>query len=123
MKRHDPLPAPALDRTGREPLHRQLATALRLAIRAGDLPRGAALPSTRGFAAALGVSRNTVIAAYEELTAEGLLAARLGSATRVRGHGRPRVEPGWRAILRASQYPAGAVTFRDPDGNTISLHC
>jgi DNA-binding transcriptional MocR family regulator len=68
------------------------------------------------------VSRNTVITAYEELTAEGLLEARTGSATRVRGCGRPLVEPDWRAILRASQYPVGSLTFRDPDGNPLRFH-
>ena len=122
MKRHDPLPALILDRTAHEPLYRQLATALRLAIRTGHLPPGAALPSTRGLAEALGVSRNTVLTAYEELTAEGLLGGRAGSATRVCGQVRPPIVPDWRAILRAAQYPAGALTFRDPDGNTLSFH-
>lgn len=57
--------------------------AIRSAIRAGRLTAHSALPSTRSLAADLGVSRSTVVAAYEQLAAEGYLIARRGSATRV----------------------------------------
>lgn len=121
MKRRDPLPALAIDRAAPDPLHRQLADALRLAIRSGELSPGAALPSTRALAATLRLSRNTVITAYEELTAEGLLIGRAGSATTVcDGHAAPR--PDWRELLRRSQYPAEAFRFRDPDGNALYFH-
>ena len=56
-----PLELPiALDRAAAVPLRRQLAEHLRAAIRAGRLPAGAALPSTRDLAEQLGVSRGTV---------------------------------------------------------------
>jgi hypothetical protein len=55
LKRQNPLPGLTIDRSSPTPLHRQLADALRLAIRTGGLRGGAALPSTRGLAAALGV--------------------------------------------------------------------
>jgi GntR family transcriptional regulator/MocR family aminotransferase len=72
-----------LDRTAPEPLHRQLAHALRSAIRGGRLEGGAPLPSSRALAGQLAVSRGIVVEAYEQLVAEGYLAATPGGATRV----------------------------------------
>jgi GntR family transcriptional regulator / MocR family aminotransferase len=57
--------------------------ALRDAIRDGRLRVGDPLPSTRSLAADLGVSRATVVAAYEQLAAEGYATGEVGSATRV----------------------------------------
>ncbi|MBN9630889.1 MAG: PLP-dependent aminotransferase family protein [Actinobacteria bacterium] len=54
---------------------------LRDAVLDGRLRRGERLPATRELAARLGVSRSTVSTAYERLTAEGYLAARVGSGT------------------------------------------
>jgi len=65
------------------PRRAALEAALRTAVRAGRLASGSALPSTRSLASELGVSRSTVVAAYEQLVAEGYLAASRGSATRV----------------------------------------
>ena len=42
-------------------------------VRSGRLAPGSRLPGTRELAATLGVHRNTVIAAYRELSAEGFL--------------------------------------------------
>ena len=72
-----------LDRTGRDPLHRQLERALRGAVREGRLAPGAPLPSTRALADQLGISRGIVVEAYEQLVAEGYLASRPGGATTV----------------------------------------
>jgi GntR family transcriptional regulator/MocR family aminotransferase len=66
-----------------EPLHRQIYESIRRAILEGRLPPGARLPATRLLAAEAGVGRNTVIAAFEQLAAEGYLDARVGSGTRV----------------------------------------
>jgi GntR family transcriptional regulator/MocR family aminotransferase len=63
------------------PLYQQLYAHLQAAILAGRLPRGAKLPSTRALADELRVSRNTVLAAYEQLTAEGYLESAKGSGT------------------------------------------
>jgi GntR family transcriptional regulator/MocR family aminotransferase len=95
---------------------------LRLRIASGELPSGAALPSSRELARRLGVSRNTVITAYEELTAEGLVTGKAGSATRVAGAPPPSAAPGWREILRAAQFPSRPHAFRDPDGNPLYFH-
>lgn len=64
----------ALDGVG--PLSRQVYAALRDDILNGRLPHHDRLPSTRALAQSLGVSRTTVLAAYEALHAEGFLGAR-----------------------------------------------
>ncbi|HYF21033.1 MAG TPA: PLP-dependent aminotransferase family protein [Ramlibacter sp.] len=56
---------------------------LRQAILEGRLRPGARLPSTRQMALDHGVARGTVVAAFEQLLAEGYLQARQGSGTRV----------------------------------------
>ncbi|GAA5212850.1 MocR-like pyridoxine biosynthesis transcription factor PdxR [Streptomyces thinghirensis] len=71
-----------LDRSG-PGLRRGLTDALREAVRGGRLAPGTRLPSSRSLAADLGVARNTVAEAYADLVAEGWLAARQGSGTRV----------------------------------------
>jgi DNA-binding transcriptional MocR family regulator len=68
---------------GADPLYEQLAGALRRLIDAGDLPAGARIPSERELSAALGVSRTTVVTAYDQLRATGFLRSRRGSGTRV----------------------------------------
>ena len=58
------------------PLYEQLYTALADEIRSGQRASGTALPGRRTMAAQLGVSINTVDAAYQMLAAEGLAEAR-----------------------------------------------
>jgi GntR family transcriptional regulator/MocR family aminotransferase len=65
-----------LDRAAREPLSLQLEQALREAVRRGALRPETPLPSTRAFAAELGISRGLVVAAYAQLGAEGYLRPR-----------------------------------------------
>jgi len=66
-----------------QPLYRQLEQQLRQLMGRGVLAPGEKLPSTRGLAAELGVSRNTIATAYNQLLAEGYLEAAHGSGTRV----------------------------------------
>ncbi|HJP79345.1 MAG TPA: PLP-dependent aminotransferase family protein [Pseudonocardiaceae bacterium] len=73
----------ALQRDGRVPLHRQIEASIRDAIQSGSLPLGAVLPPSRMLAADLGVSRGVVVEAYQQLTAEGYLAGRVGGRTEV----------------------------------------
>ena len=65
------------------PLYRRVYHALKTAIRAGRLGPAARLPSTRALAQDLGVSRNTVMVAYEQLAAEGYVVSRHRSITSV----------------------------------------
>ncbi|MEW6637338.1 MAG: PLP-dependent aminotransferase family protein [Actinomycetota bacterium] len=92
-------PVVSVDRSSAVPLHRQLYENLRAAILGGRLSAGTRLPSTREFAAVLGVSRNTVTNAYVQLLAERYLEGRVGSGTYVarslpEESLRARLEPG-----------------------------
>jgi len=70
-----------LDNKG--PKHEQLARSLRQAIRSGQIQSGSKLPSTRMLSENLGLSRNTVLRAYEQLRIERLGVMREGSGTYV----------------------------------------
>ena len=60
-------------------LLRSLHQQLRAAVLDGRLTAGCAMPSTRALAQELGVSRNTVVAAYDLLVAEGYVLPRAGA--------------------------------------------
>src|SRR5215471_18269200 len=64
-------------------LSQQIYHALRRAILAGQLAPGTRLPATRVLAHELGVSRNTVLLAYDQLLAEGYTVGQTGSGTYV----------------------------------------
>jgi len=90
------------------PLHRQIETSIRDAIRAGRLARGASLPPSRALAADLGVSRGVVVEAYAQLAAEGYLDSRSGGYTQVAACG--DVVPGLagQVTAAAGRGPGGA---------------
>ena len=71
------------DRRSRVSLYHQIYEGLRSAILDGRLESGMRLPSTRAAAAELGIARNTVVAVFEQLAAEGFLRSRVGDGTRV----------------------------------------
>jgi GntR family transcriptional regulator/MocR family aminotransferase len=62
-------------------MNRQLYELIRQEILAGTISAGAKLPASRLLAKELGVSRNTVLYAYEQLLAEGYVTASTGSGT------------------------------------------
>ena len=113
-----------LQRGAPVPLHRQLYESLRLQILDGRLPARTRLPASRQLADDLAVSRNTVIAAYDALQAEGYLDAITGSGTRVaalpaspaqsRATKRARVGSGSREIRKACS--CTPVTRLRPEG-------
>lgn len=70
-----------LDR--RQGLTRQLYEALRQRVLDGRLVSGTRLPATRDLAAALSISRNSVVRAYDQLYAEGFIESRVGDGTYV----------------------------------------
>jgi GntR family transcriptional regulator/MocR family aminotransferase len=85
---------------------------LKEAILDGRLAAGERVPASRELARRLAVSRNTVLDAYQRLTAEGFLVGRVGSGTIVAAplELRPRraldrsalaPRPLWRALARA----------------------
>src|SRR5580698_7613197 len=72
-----------LERGGSEPVYRQLHNLLLQAVLQGLIAPGTKLPSSRLLAQELDVARNTVIAVYEHLAAQGCLHSRHGSGTYV----------------------------------------
>jgi GntR family transcriptional regulator/MocR family aminotransferase len=64
-----------LDEAGTGPTFLRIARAVSDDIRRGRLKAGDALPGSRTLATSLGVHRNTVLAAYRELVAEGWIAS------------------------------------------------
>ncbi|HMA40314.1 MAG TPA: GntR family transcriptional regulator [Gemmatimonadales bacterium] len=66
------------------PLYAQIASRLRIAVAAGELRPGDALPSVRRLAAQLRVNPATVVQAYRDLETEGFVEMRQGAGTFVR---------------------------------------
>ena len=78
-----------LDLDGEGPRYAQLIRSLKGAILDGRVSAGARLPASRSLARELDISRNTVLAAYEQLQAEGFLVGRVGSGSYVASVGSP----------------------------------
>jgi len=72
-----------LDHASPEPLHRQVYRGMREAILGGRLSSGAQIPSSRWLADYLGVSRTTVLGAFDQLVAEGFIVGVVGSGSYV----------------------------------------
>jgi DNA-binding GntR family transcriptional regulator len=114
------VPEIVLERASAASLRRQIYDQIAAAIRAGGLARGGRLPSSRELARWLGVSRNTALAAYEDLVAAGLVAGERGSATVV-SQGGSRSVFRLRRLLREANYPERIAVMQDPDGNAIRV--
>ena len=95
-----------LNRSDEAGLVAQLTSQLRSLIATGRLGKGRTLPSSRRLASDLGVSRNTVSYAFEQLAAEGYLEASHGRRPMVAVDGGERVTE------------AGAVASRIRPGPT-----
>lgn len=71
----------ALETRSGLPVFRQVAEAIRKDITRGRLAPGDALPGYRLLAESLGVNRNTILAAYQELLGEGWIVSRPSEGT------------------------------------------
>src|SRR5215831_15882194 len=76
-----PFASVPLEESSSVPLYYQVYQRLRAAILLGQLAPGTRLPSTRQMAADLGVSRNTLMSAFDQLIAEGYVEGRVGAGT------------------------------------------
>jgi GntR family transcriptional regulator/MocR family aminotransferase len=113
-----------LDRSPRAPtLRQQITSRLASDIRAGRLPAGCRLPSSRVMARVLSVSRGTVVDAYEALLSAGVLVASPGSGIRV-ARGAPNVPnlANLKKTAFAAHYPARICRFEDEDGTPLYLN-
>ena len=77
------VPPIVIERRASMPMQRQIYEWFRSAIAEGRLRPGGRIPSSRGLAAELGISRIPVVNAYEQLHAEGYFEAFVGVGTRV----------------------------------------
>ncbi len=73
-----------LDSRSPTPLYDQIAARIRVAVAAGDLGAGDALPSVRQMASRLRVNPATVVQAYRMLEREGFIESKRGTGTFVR---------------------------------------
>jgi len=119
-----PLDLIALSASAGVPLQKQLTDQLRELILTGAVPDGSRLPSIRTLAAELDVSRNTVIAALDQLCAEGLIESRRGAGTfvsagvRARGAGALRVDSGTPGLSARGRLMAAQPRVRTFPGST-----
>jgi GntR family transcriptional regulator / MocR family aminotransferase len=116
-------------------LHRQVYVALRDSILAGEPRKGERLLSSRALAKTLGVSRNTVLNAYDRLAEEGYVVAKVGLGTCVAANIPHNINRGslqavvvsqpaisLAAILKRSHYPLWHAALQDWDGNALYLY-
>jgi len=78
-----PSAVPSVERDSIVPIYQQIYEDLRESILTGTLPELTRLPPERALAEKLGVNRSTVVHAYRELVADGLIEQRVGSGSRV----------------------------------------
>lgn len=116
------------------PLHRRIYFALREQILRGDFQNDERLPSSRILAKSLGLSRNTILAAYDRLADHGYAVARIGSGTRVRRESarlkyaavRQAVPAQIRGkladVFKQARYPLRHARFHDRDGNSLYVY-
>lgn len=102
-----------IDRDEPSSLRHQLSQALREVIRHGALGVGAPLPSTRALAEQLGVSRGTVVDAYDQLAAEGYLELRPRSRPLIRAAATP--PPVARSESKGTPRPRYDLVATTPD--------
>ena len=98
----------SVDRTSPIPLYLQIRQQVRSQIVSGALPAGFRLPPERRLAAALGVNRSTVLAAYRELRADALVDAHVGRGTVVLAAALPGCGSGGREPAVAPALPRTA---------------
>ena len=101
-------PAIDLHRDAGQPLFVQLCDQIRAQIIDGRIQSRQRLPASRGLARELGISRSTVVTAYEQLVAEGYIEGRRGSGyypCKLAG-----IEQAQRVKTAAREQPAAPVT-------------
>lgn len=70
-----------IERDSQTPIYMQIARQVRQSILDGEPPAGTKLPPERRLANLLGVNRTTIVNAYRELAADGLVSGQVGRGT------------------------------------------
>ena len=109
----------------RAPLQKQLIERLQRAILTGRLPAGSLLPSSRLLATEMGVSRNTVVIAYEHLAAVGYVVpgkkgTRVSSLSSPTARGEPPAQQAIADVTYAARVGQFGTTHNRA-GNTLPL--
>ncbi|MGC5328590.1 PLP-dependent aminotransferase family protein [Brevibacillus sp. SYSU BS000544] len=103
------------DRNTQIPVYKQIAQHLEERISNGEYPAGAVLPSERSLAKELGINRSTVVAAYEELRASGIVESVQGKGTIVSrdiwGSTRKRI-PNWEKLVESGSFLPNTAMMR-----------
>jgi len=96
------------------PLYRHLVDLVERGLAQAALPSGFQLPPERDLARALRISRTTVVSAYRELEARGLVRGYVGRGTFVCARPDPGSAPfAWRGKISAAALQSNQTTVRD----------
>ena len=106
----------SLDKSAKRTYTKQIYDELRKQILSGELAAGEALPPYRKLSADLGISKNTALAVYDMLAADGMIKGVAGSGFYVETGVRKRPEPmslsqGQPAALSKRILPDGTINF------------
>lgn len=71
------------DKKSSMPLYKQIVLYIKGKIENGEWPIGSKIPSQRALANIFDVNRSTIVTAFDELTAEGLISGKTGGGTKV----------------------------------------
>lgn len=95
------------NRKDKMPIYRQIAKYIEIGIEDGTFPHDQPLPSERALAIELQVNRSTIISAYDELEANGLIERKKGSGTVISqdiwGFTKKRI-PSWNRYIEAGSF-------------------
>ena len=86
-----------INRKDKTPVFLQITDQIKHMLHTGQLTDGYMMPSERALAAELGVHRNTVTRAYNELKSEGLLTSAQGSCWTPTAGNTSESSPSWKA--------------------------
>jgi DNA-binding transcriptional MocR family regulator len=95
------------DRSSKQPIYLQITDEMERRISFGEFPPGTLLPSERKLADLLGVNRSTIVQAYQELRASGIVESSKGSGTRVSLHKwgvTPKQTPNWKQYVEGGTF-------------------
>ncbi|NIK71568.1 MULTISPECIES: PLP-dependent aminotransferase family protein [unclassified Paenibacillus] len=105
------------DRSRGIPIYRQIADYVRSKIESGEWPTGSRIPTERAAAKVFGVNRSTVVQAFAELAADGLIEGKSGSGTIVSAASAwdkqvPKL-PDWESYVKTGVHRPNQRTIQD----------
>ncbi|HLR10544.1 MAG TPA: PLP-dependent aminotransferase family protein [Sporosarcina sp.] len=97
----------SIDRSSKKPIYKQIVEKMEHGIATGSLSLDGSLPSERELAKKLAVNRSTVVNAYDELEAMGLIVKKIGSGTYINqdvwGFAQKRI-PNWEKYVEDGSF-------------------